>query len=228
MIRRTVLRIWAKLYRKHSPVQLHDLFLVGMVYTENVDDVLTALDEGTAPADLRKTRGLLFPGFYDSGARYQDFLARLVGHFKLGTIVETGIAHGASTRVLLEALLQIVQSHPEIETHLHSIDVDERTRWPDLLANDMWSFHLANSRRDIDAILDDIGEIDLFIHDSNHGYRQQMKEYRAAWGKLRSGGFLVSDDVNWSNAFLDFCRSKSLCPVFLSEAPKVSGVLRKP
>lgn len=217
-----------KRLRENYPAQLHELFMLAHSYTEDVDQALKALSSSPNSEDGRKQPGPLFPNFYDSGPRYLEFLRRLIEDFNGAIVVETGIAHGHSTRIILEAQASLRSQDAEVRTHLHSLDVDRRTQWPDLATNPHWTFHLVDASRDIDDILAEIGEMDVFIHDSDHSYRHQIKEYEAAWLHLKPGGFLVSDDVSWSNAFIDFCQRIGLQPVILSEAPKVAGVVQKP
>jgi predicted O-methyltransferase YrrM len=47
-------------------------------------------------------------------------------------------------------------------------------------------------------------EIDFFLHDSMHRYKHQYGEFKHFWKRLRSGGLLVSHDVNMNAAFTDF------------------------
>jgi hypothetical protein len=71
-----------------------------------------------------------------------------------------------------------------------------------------------------------INEVDIFYHDSDHSYDNQMLEYCAAWEILNSEkGVLLSDDVNWSNAFLDFCKKVNRVPFLLSDGGKFAGVI---
>ena len=48
-----------------------------------------------------------------------------------------------------------------------------------------------------------------------------MSEYELAWTKSRSGGLLMSDDVDWSYAFLDFVVEKGLKPPMLMDRRNV-------
>jgi hypothetical protein len=49
-----------------------------------------------------------------------------------------------------------------------------------------------------------VGEIDFFMHDSEHSYECMSFEFRTAWEALRDGGVLVADDVNASAAWDEF------------------------
>ena len=56
-------------------------------------------------------------------------------------------------------------------------------------------------------------EIDIFIHDSDHTYKNMMFEYDISWPHIKKGGLLISDDIESSNAFYDFSIKKDLKPI---------------
>jgi predicted O-methyltransferase YrrM len=199
------------------------------VYSESPAEVLEALTGSENPnRDPRKEEGALFPGFYDSGVRVQELLRLLVASFRPRTIMETGVAHGRSTQAFLEVIASLQAVDDSFVCALHSIDVDPRTQIGPWSSNPLWTFHLLTPENQLRDIFEEVGEIDLFFHDSDHGYRNQMLEYELAWQRLAPGGILVSDDASWSNAFLHFARQHNLKPLILSEAPKVAGLLQKP
>lgn len=96
---------------------------------------------------------------------------------------------------------------------LHSIDIDRRDfvpsgeaiGWvvPDRLRA-RWTLYLGDARDVLLPLLKDLGEIDVFIHDSLHTRAHMYFKYEAACPHLRPGGYLVSDDVLWNDAFSEF------------------------
>ena len=48
----------------------------------------------------------------------------------------------------------------------------------------------------VDKIEDN--SMDFIFHDSDHSYPFVMEEIRAYWPKLKSGGYAIGDDYNWS------------------------------
>lgn len=124
-------------------------------------------------------------------------------------VVETGVANGVSSTYLLQALRK--NGHGT----LHSIDIGDAeylppgnaTGWivPDHLRED-WSLHLGDSRQLLPKLLSQLGEIDLFIHDSLHTYEMMTFEYQTAYPHLREGAVMISDDATWNAAFDDFVR----------------------
>jgi hypothetical protein len=158
---------------------------------------------------------------YDEGLR----LYRLLRHLQPRVAVETGVCNGVSTAFLLLAL------EDNGGGELHSIDLPEiageeyepGTFWdgkggavippgkepgwmvpPGL--RDRWHLVLGRSQDELPPLLDRLGEIDFFMHDSEHSYECMSFEFRSAWTALRDGGVLVADDVNVNSAWDEFVR----------------------
>ncbi|MDA7857893.1 class I SAM-dependent methyltransferase [bacterium] len=55
-------------------------------------------------------------------------------------------------------------------------------------------------------LLQRVGEIDIFIHDSEHTYENMLWEYQTAFPFIKPGGILLSDDILCSEAFHDFTK----------------------
>lgn len=73
-------------------------------------------------------------------------------------------------------------------------------------------------------LLSEVGEIDLFVHDSLHTYRNMRFEFEAAWPSLRPGGILISDDVDGNAAFEELMSMRDLaCSFVLRELEKGSS-----
>lgn len=118
-------------------------------------------------------------------------------------VVETGVWHGVSSFVILSALERNGAGH------LHSVDlppmrVSNRVvvgaAVPDEL-RPRWTLNLSSS---VDYLKKSMPECDIFIHDSEHTYRNMLSEFRLAWPKIRKGGLLLSDDAHSNNAIVDF------------------------
>lgn len=86
---------------------------------------------------------------------------------------------------------------------------------PDRLKNN-WELILGKSQDKLPELLERLGEIDFFLHDSEHSYECQKFEYELAYKHLRKGGILMSDDINQSSAWKEFCADKKVN--YLSEA----------
>ncbi len=132
---------------------------------------------------------------------------------KPAIMVETGVASGASTTYILQAM--------ELNKKglLYSIDlpnsdpgaiVPENKEIGWLVTSKLrhrWKLILGRSQEKLPLLLRDLGNIDVFLHDSEHTYEAMMFEYETIWPHLREGGVLLSDDIQWNKAFYEFIRN---------------------
>ena len=69
--------------------------------------------------------------------------------------------------------------------------------------------------------------MDIFVHDSDHTFDGQMSEYKQIYHKISDSGFLISDDVDMSYAFIHFCSTHGINPMILVTSTKVVGLFQK-
>ncbi len=147
----------------------------------------------------------------------------LVRLLKPATTVETGVADGRSSFMILSAL--------ERNGHgtLHSFDV--RSEAGNLVrGHAQWNLTISNAqdpRRSFTEALDRLDTIDLFLHDSDHSYANQMFEYESAWPKIPADGVLASDDADLTKAYVDFAGRTGQRPQFLFDRRKILGAIRR-
>jgi predicted O-methyltransferase YrrM len=67
-----------------------------------------------------------------------------------------------------------------------------------------WQLVLGRSQEELPPLLERVGGIDFFMHDSEHSYECMSFEFEAAWAALRPGGALVADDVTVNSAWDEF------------------------
>jgi hypothetical protein len=140
----------------------------------------------------------------------------LVRHLRPAHIVETGVARGITSRVLLEAL------DANGEGQLWSIDLPFlRSQWHDQTAaavpsskRSRWKYVRGSSRRRLPPLLAQLGQIDIFIHDSAHTESNMLFEFETAWPSIRPGGVLVSHDITMNRAFRTFTDRIPGDPIF--------------
>lgn len=176
-----------------------------------------------------------FSGWDDADAALARAAWCLTRHRKPLTIVETGVARGFTTRVILEAL------EANGAGRLFSIDLPPPLE-AGRLANEAgaavtdelkgrWTLIEGSSRRQLPGLLNDLGTIDLFVHDSRHTYRNMSFELRLAWRALAAGGFLVADDVHGNAAFGDVVKAFGRPPAIVAlsdDGAGKFGLIQKP
>jgi predicted O-methyltransferase YrrM len=207
---------------RNAPLQLHDAVLSGAIFEREPSFLLERFLAPVSKTSNLKQEGA-YPSFYNTGGGTVELLGLLIKEFKPETLLESGVANGVSTRKILGSFSDLKMK----SSLLYSCDVDERVASQDLLDNPQFHFRLIRSRGDFGRLVESLDSLDFFYHDSDHSYNHQMYEYSKVWPKLRAGGLLVSDDINWSNAFLDFCKSVSRTPYVLCDTVKFSGVIQK-
>lgn len=131
----------------------------------------------------------------------------LVRKFAPAVIVETGTSMGWSSFMILSAIKNNKKGH------LYSFDLDSSENVKKgggvgyLVTEDLkenWTLKIEDTKKGLEPILKELKSIDMFIHDSEHTYETMMFEYNLAWGYLKKGGVLCSDDINHSKAFEEF------------------------
>ena len=163
------------------------------------------------------------------------YLYALLRKLQPEVAVETGVANGFSTAFSLLALQENGRGR------LHSIDLPREVGrdydagtfyegegragiprgaepgWliPEKL-KERWTLILGRSQEELPPLLERLGTIDSFMHDSEHSFDCMWFEFHAAWPHLRPGGVLVSDDVNSTEAFPRFAREQGKEPIRLA------------
>lgn len=155
----------------------------------------------------------------------------LVRKLKPTQIVETGVAGGVSSGFILQAIkdnkigkLYSIDlpfqwySYGKFELHLDSLPTGKLSGYliPEELKKN-WKLIIGDTQQELPKLLKKLGKIDLFFHDSEHTYKTMMFEYNHAWPKLTKNGALVTDDVGFSEAFLDFTRYKKTKSVIFKQ-----------
>ena len=144
---------------------------------------------------ISKQSGKNYGKNFDCEEGLAAFLYSYVLANKPAVIVETGVANGITTNILMKALEKTGGA-------LHSFDIDAKTQNV-YRGNGNWNFHhlTKNYGSALRSRVQKIGAVDLWIHDSNHGYSWQAFEYALALETLVEDGVLVSDDIDSSTAW---------------------------
>jgi hypothetical protein len=114
------------------------------------------------------------------------------------------------------------------EGQLHSIDIASDVGVL-VEGSDQWHLHVCDVGQiegQLGAIFAREGPIDIFFHDSDHRYLSQLFEYETFAMNASERGLLISDDIDMSHAFEEFCQNRVLIPNCLFDARKVAGMVR--
>ncbi|MDE1818472.1 MAG: class I SAM-dependent methyltransferase [Thaumarchaeota archaeon] len=149
---------------------------------------------------------------------FQTIVYSIIRYLKPEYVVETGVANGVSSTIILQAL--------ELNNNgfLYSIDLPvlhwENTEYRKVdkveVKNDevgwlvpskfqkKWILSLGKSRELLPEIFNKIKKCEVFFHDSEHSFDNMMFEFNTAWPYITNGGIILADDVNRNTAFDDF------------------------
>jgi predicted O-methyltransferase YrrM len=175
---------------------------------------------GNGPGSINRAAGAL--------------LYALVRGLRPDVVVETGTASGISTTYLLAALTRngtgrlvsidlpfVLTGGEELLRPVvpgSSIDPLDSSPLPPgkppgwaipSELRDRWELRLGDARELLPALLKEVGEIDVFLHDSLHTREHMLFEFETAWPSIRHGGVLASDDIfhRRNDALPTFARS---------------------
>jgi hypothetical protein len=159
-------------------------------------------------ADLRRAGVRVGAASYgrctDSDRTFAAAIWCAIAHLRPARVVETGL--GLTTRLILEGLRRNGAGH------LWSIDLPAagsalHGRTGVAVPDELWArwTYLAGGRRErLPRLLAELGQIEVFVHNSLHTGRNTRFELSCAWPHLRSGGAAVVDDIDHSLAFRAF------------------------
>ena len=158
-------------------------------------------------------------------------------------VVETGVAAGMSTSFLGAALIENGCGRlysielPVTATDELSLSDGSHYTWqergvgwavPESIRSELAGRHtlvLRDVREALPEVLSQIPHVDLFFHDDLHTPGHMLWEYERVWRKLRPGGVLLSDDVNYG--WLQFCEREKIRGTSLNNVDRLCA-LRRP
>ena len=125
-------------------------------------------------------------------------------------VVETGVGPGVSTTAILSAISKnalLISIDPDIPYGKGDREIGFVI--PDELKSN-FKFVKGTSAEKMREVLENIGELDIFFHDSDHTYNNIMFELNSIWPKLSRDYIILVDNYDWTPAPMDFAREKNL------------------
>jgi len=161
---------------------------------------------------------------WNSGIQLFSLLYCIIRIRKPKVIVETGVANGISTNAIMSAL-RAVNSNGA----LYSFDVLPQTSQVYTGAG-QWHFNLLPKKKTAKSLMKTVSKmskVDIWLHDSDHGYRWQKFEYILALRRLNRNGILISDDVDATPAWGELARTHFRKSYILYDSSKFVGIAFK-
>jgi predicted O-methyltransferase YrrM len=171
-------------------------------------------------------------------SRRHVFLYAVARSLNAGHVVETGVANGFTSAFLLAALersgrgalhsidlpffddpetgdITAAVAGTELETVWEYTPVAPGREAGWVVPDDLrprWDLRLGDAKELLPALLEELGEIDFFFHDSTHTREHILWELELAWPRVRPGGVVAADDVflRGHEALPEFARGKGL------------------
>jgi hypothetical protein len=189
---------------KHSNLVVHNL-KCNPVYSKEYSDLINKIGQPKASYITFKS------GLY---------LYNLIRTTKPDTVMETGVLHGFSSRIILEAL--------EKNKKGRLISVEIRSSVGQLVTERLkkrWDLVVESESKVLPLALKKSKNIDIFMHDSHHNYTQMKREFNLAIKHMKPNGVILSDDIYVNDAFIEFADSIGKKPKIIGGVAKSFGII---
>ena len=161
---------------------------------EQVNEVLKQFK--AVPFNRDSDAGVI-PARFDATEEFASLCYCMTRLKRPSTVVETGVGRGVTSYYILRALEENGKGH------LYSIELPMLTmgakhavgKLVPVALRSRWTLIYGPGTREMKKLRGKLGNIDMFIHDSNHLYLNQLAEYQIALTWMNKGGILLSHDV---------------------------------
>ena len=130
-------------------------------------------------------------------------------HTRPEIVIETGVAHGVTSRIVLEALGRRDRGHLWSIDLPYALDHGLRTQTGAAVPDECrarWSYLEGSSRQRLPPLVKEVGHVETFIHDSLHTARNTVFELDQAASVMSPGGVMIVDDIRMHDGFTTFAR----------------------
>jgi hypothetical protein len=130
-------------------------------------------------------------------------------HTQPEVVIETGVAHGVTSRVVLEALRHNDRGHLWSIDLPHPLDRQLHQQTGAAVTDacrERWSYREGASRQRLPPLIEEVGHVEMFIHDSLHTAKNTVFEMEQAAAAMPRGGVMLVDDIGAHDGFTTFAR----------------------
>ncbi len=130
-------------------------------------------------------------------------------HARPDVVIETGVAHGVTSRIVLEALQRNDRGHLWSIDLPHPLDHQLHGQTGAAVSDACrarWSYLEGSSHQRLPPLAAEVGHVEVFIHDSLHTARNTLFEMDQAASAMLPGGIMLIDDIATHNGFVTFAR----------------------
>jgi hypothetical protein len=154
-------------------------------------------------------------------------------HIRPEVVIETGVAHAVSSRIVLEALRENDIGHlwsiDLLHPFNHRLHADTGVAVSDV-CRPRWSYIEGSSRQRLPSLVAEVGHVGMFIHDSLHTARNTLFEMEQVASAMPVGAVMLVNDISFHDSFVTFAKRHPeyqtiICP--LTETLGMFGIAVK-
>jgi Methyltransferase domain len=130
-------------------------------------------------------------------------------HIQPQVVIETGVAHGVTSRIILEALNLNGSGHLWSIDLPHPLDHSLHAQTGVAVTDDCrprWTYLEGASKDRLPPLVPEVGHVDMFIHDSLHTAKNTLFEMEQAASAMPQGGVMLVDDIKSHLGFATFAK----------------------
>lgn len=130
-------------------------------------------------------------------------------HTQPEVVIETGVAHGVTSRIILEALTLNDSGHLWSIDLPHPLDLGLHAETGVAVTDECrprWTYLEGASKDRLPPLMPEVGYVDMFVHDSLHTAKNTLFEMEQAAAAMRPGGVMLVDDIKSHLGFATFAR----------------------
>jgi hypothetical protein len=186
------------------------------------EDGLEEIDAEVRERTERLGSEVPFPLAHNAAPSLARLCYALCRALRPDVVLETGVAYGVSSSFIAKALalngtgelhsVDRAPVRPDVESYIGALVPDElRSRW---------TLHRGTSRRLLPRLLPQLEGLALFVHDSQHTYRNIRWELRTVAPHLTRPAAVLVDDASGNRAFEHWAeRSRPAFSAVVAEEP---------